>query len=64
MTTTWWNVLLDGTAHHCQLPDDEPPQQGQERQLGSIYAYVDEVTTGQDSTPLIVASRRPMPQKT
>jgi len=62
MTTTWWNVLLDGAAHGCYIANNEPPQQGQEPQLGSIYAYVDQVTTGQDGTPLILASRRPMPQ--
>ena len=62
-TTTWWNVLLDGTAHGCHLLDAEPPLVGQERQLGSVYAHVDEVTTGTDRKPLILASRRPTPQQ-
>ncbi len=63
METTWHNVLLDGTAHGCHLPNDQPPKQGQQRQLGSVYAHIDDVTTGNDGKPLILASRRPTPQR-
>jgi hypothetical protein len=57
----WWNVLVDGAAHGCELPDDEPPEVGQERMLGDVYARIDEVTTGPDGGQLIIASRLPDP---
>jgi hypothetical protein len=60
---SWYNVLLDGTAHGCYLEDDEPPENGQERQLGSIYARIDEVTTDTSGKPLLLASRRPQPTR-
>lgn len=54
---TWYDVLLDGAAHGCELPDDDAPEAGQERLLGDVLAHVDDVTTGEGSKPLILASR-------
>jgi hypothetical protein len=58
---TWWNVLLDGAAHGCELPEDEPPDAGQERMLGDVFARIDEVATGHDGTPVIHATRLSAP---
>jgi hypothetical protein len=63
MSEAWYEVLLDGTAHGCFLDDDQPPACGQERQLGSIYARIDEITTGSNGRPLLLASRRPTPRQ-
>jgi hypothetical protein len=54
---TWFNVWLDGAAHGCELPADNPPVVGQVRDLGGVFARVDEVVEGADGKPLIKASR-------
>lgn len=51
----WFNVLLNGAAHGCEL--DEPPVAGEVSDLGGVLARVDEVTAGADGKPLILASR-------
>jgi hypothetical protein len=54
---TWFNVWIDGAAHGCELPADNPPLVGQVRDLGGIVARVDEIAEGTDGKPLIMASR-------
>jgi len=54
---TWFNVWLDGAAHGCELPADDPPLVGQIRDLGGVFARVDDVSEGADGKPLIKASR-------
>jgi len=56
-TVTWFNVWLDGAAHGCELPGDDPPFAGQMRDLGGVFARIDEVVEGADGQPLIMASR-------
>jgi hypothetical protein len=48
-----FNVLLSGAAHECEL--DEAPQPGKTVLLGDALARVDEVTTGANGQPLLVA---------
>ena len=48
-----FNVLLSGAAHECEL--DEAPQPGKTALLGDALARVDEVTTGADGQPLLIA---------
>jgi hypothetical protein len=62
--TSWYDVLLDGNTHGCYIEDNDPPEAGQERQLGSVYARIDEVVTGTGGKRLIVASRHPTPRIT
>jgi hypothetical protein len=47
--------MLDGAAHGCWLPDDEPPEPGQERMLGDVMAR--DVTKSPDGHGVILASR-------
>jgi len=54
---TWFNVWLDGAAHGCELPGDDPPIAGQMRDLGGVFARIDDVVEGADGQPLIMASR-------
>ena len=54
---TWFNVWLDGAAHGCELPGDDPPLVGQMRDLGGVFARIDDVVEGTDGKPLIIASR-------
>jgi len=54
---TWFSVWLDGAAHGCELPEDDPPLAGQVRDLGGVFARVNEVLPGADGKPLIMASR-------
>ena len=56
-TVTWFNVWLDGAAHGCELPGDDPPVAGQMRDLGGVFARIDDVVEGADGQPLIMASR-------
>jgi hypothetical protein len=60
---TWFNVWIDGAAHGCELPSDDPPLVGQVRDLGGVLARVDQVYEGEDGKPLILASRVTRPQK-
>ena len=53
----WFNVWLDGAAHGCELPGDDPPLVGQMRDLGGVFARIDDVAEGTDGKPLIMASR-------
>lgn len=50
-----FNVLLGGAAHGCDL--DEAPQPGETALLGDTLARVEEVTTGADGQPLLIAER-------
>ena len=59
---SWYDVLLDGNTHGCYLEDNDPPEAGQERQLGSVYARIDEVVIGTGGKLLIVAMRHPTPR--
>jgi hypothetical protein len=52
---TWFNVLLSGAAHKCDL--DEPPEPGKTALLGDVLAHVNEATTGADGEPLLIAER-------
>lgn len=49
----WFNVLLNGAAHGCEL--DEQPAAGTTALLGDVLARVESVTTGADDQPLIIA---------
>ena len=50
-----FNVLLGGAAHGCDL--DEAPQPGETALLGDALARIEEVTTGADGQPLLIAER-------
>ena len=50
-----YNVLLNGAAHQCEL--DEAPQPGKTTLIGDVLARVDEITTGADGQPLLIAER-------
>ncbi len=50
-----FNVLLSGAAQHVEL--DSAPQPGKTALLGDTLARVDEVTTGADGKPLVIAER-------
>ena len=54
---TWFKVWVEGAAHGCELPADDPPLVGQVRDLGGVFVRVDEVSEDADGTPLIMASR-------
>jgi hypothetical protein len=54
---TWFNVWLDGAAHGCELPRDDPPVAGQIRDLGGVTALIEDIVDGTDGKPMILASR-------
>ena len=54
---TWYTVYLEGGAHLYELPDDEPPEVGQVRDLGGVKLKIDSIATGKDGKPVLTTTR-------